>query len=369
MRGLTLVLLILLCTGGISDGASGVFFATYFRSGNAIAQESGTTVSAASVRRAIQGGVRFLRSQQREDGTWGDYVQYRGGLTSLAMHALLTSGESPDDPAIAEGLTAVRQIPLEYTYVVSLQLMVLSRVGDPADQARITECVRWLEQAQGNSGGWSYQEQPGEAFDLSNTQFAILGLYEAERCGIAVSPRTWQRVFTLLQSFQNQDGSWGYSSGSRHATGSMTCAGIGGVMMALDSAAIPNARVRGENIECCLDNPLGDETLAKGLRWIGRNFSASRNPGSGDTNRLYYLYGIERIGRLTGNRFFVREIPAAGGNEGDNGNVAATKYDWYREGCHAILTWKGDTSDHWNHLGGNGENHPVIATSYALLFL
>ena len=320
-------------------------------------------MSATAVRKAIQDGVRYLKQQQQEDGTWGDYAQFRGGVTSLAMHALLTAGEPIEDAKIAKGLAVVRQIPLEYTYVVGLQLMVLSRAGQPSDQARITECVRWLERAQGPTGGWSYQSGGG-AFDLSNTQFAVLGLYEAERYGVTVNLQTWQRVFALLQKFQNQDGSWGYSQGSRNATGSMTCAGIGGIMMALDSAATPNAQVRGEKIDCCLENPIGDDTLAKGLRWIGRNFSASQNPGSGNANRLYYLYGIERIGRLTGNRFFVGDALGVGGN-----NAAVAKYDWYREGCHTILTWKGNASDHWSHLTGSGEENPIIATSYALLFL
>ena len=322
-----------------------------------------TVVSAVAVRQAIQRGVTWLKSQQRDDGTWGDYNIYRGGLTSLAMHALLTCGEPINDPAIERGLHVVRLIPLDMTYVVSLKAMVLSRAGEPTDQMRITECVRWLEQAQCDDGGWSYTSAGG-GYDLSNTQFAVLGLYEAERYGVTVSPQTWQRLLKLLQTVQNNDGSWGYSGGG--GTGSMTCAGIGSMMMALDAANSTDARVRGDRIECCLDAPPGDDTVAKGMRWLGRNFTTSQNPGSGSGTRLYYLYGIERIGRLTGNRFFVGEAIAGGGARGGG---EAKKHDWYREGCHSLLTWKGSIADHWSNMGGMGEDHPLVATSLSLLFL
>lgn len=323
-----------------------------------LAQDTGdaapTRVSAAAVREAIHDGVAFLKSRQLADGTWGDYSQFRGGLTALVVHALLTCGEPIDDPVVERGLNAVRTIPLERTYVVSLQTLVLCRAGLAADRNRIAECVRWLESAQEKDGGWAYTESPNPGtFDLSNTQFAILALFEAQRYGVPVSADTWKTIYQRLQTFQNQDGSWGYSRGNRTGTGSMTCAGIGSMMMTLDSATGVDARVVGNQIQCCLDTPTADDVVEKGMLWIGRNFSASRNPGSDGVNRLYYLYGIERIGRLTCHRFF----------EG-NGQ----RYDWYREGCHSILGWRGDLQDHWSNMGGNEQNE-LIATSFALLFL
>ena len=318
------------------------------------ARASQSQVSAAAVRQAIHDGVAFLKSRQLADGTWGDYSQFRGGLTALVVHALLTCGEPIDDPVVERGLNAVRTIPLERTYVVSLQTLVLCRAGLPTDRNRIAECVRWLESAQAQDGGWAYTERPNPGtFDLSNTQFAILALFEAQRYGVSVSVDTWKTIYQRLQTFQNQDGSWGYSRGNRTGTGSMTCAGIGSMMMTLDSATGVDARVVGNQIQCCLNTPTADDVVEKGMQWIGRNFSASRNPGSGEANRLYYLYGIERIGRLTCHRFF----------EG-NGQ----RYDWYREGCDSILGWKGNLQDHWSNMGGNEQNE-LIATSFALLFL
>ena len=59
-----------------------------------------------------------------------------------------------------------------------------------------------------------------------------------------------------------------------------------------------------------------DEQLKDALDWMGRNFSANHNPSAQPavqkTYLFYYLYALERVGRLSGQRFL-----------GDS--------DWYRD--------------------------------------
>jgi hypothetical protein len=55
-------------------------------------------VTAAQVDEAIAGGVRFLKLEQRDDGTWEERALYAGGLTPLA---LLQSGCDVKDEAVA----------------------------------------------------------------------------------------------------------------------------------------------------------------------------------------------------------------------------------------------------------------------------
>ena len=81
-----------------------------------------------------------------------------------------------------------------------------------------------------------------------------------------------------------------------------------------------------------------------------RHFSVRVNPG--DDPRaflLYYLYGLERTGRLTNQRFIGR-------------------HDWYREGAEWLINEQEDLSGFWKGTG-LGENDPHIGTSLALLFL
>src|SRR5207244_2278115 len=62
----------------------------------------------------------------------------------------------------------------------------------------------------------------------------------------------------------------------------------------------------------------------------------------------YYLYGLERAGRLTGQRFF-------------------GQHDWYREGAEELVHDQDQLQGFW--VGQAFENSKVVATSFALLFL
>ena len=63
----------------------------------------------------------------------------------------------------------------------------------------------------------------------------------------------------------------------------------------------------------------------KGLFGSGNNFSVHKNPGPGSLGNwhLYYLYAVERVGRMTSHRFF---------NSRD-----FKRYDWYRMGAEQLV--------------------------------
>ena len=88
----------------------------------------------------------------------------------------------------------------------------------------------------------------------------------------------------------------------------------------------------------------------KGLNWLGGNFSVSRNPNyPGRMFLLYYLYGLERAGRLTARRFI-------------------GKSDWYREGSKFLIERQDKLSGFWSGTG-MAEDSRLVGTSFALLFL
>src|SRR5262249_39398927 len=61
------------------------------------------------VGRAIREGVRFLKTQQRPDGSWPEVdASAKSGTTSLATLALLEAGEDPDSWAIRRALQFLR---------------------------------------------------------------------------------------------------------------------------------------------------------------------------------------------------------------------------------------------------------------------
>ncbi len=115
--------------------------------------------------------------------------------------------------------------------------------------------------------------------------------------------------------------------GGRAGTGSMTCAGIASLVFADDRAEPSDARVVGDRIECCLARPVGDaDRIERAIQWLGHHYSVKRNPGSNEWV-LYYLYGLERVGRLTARRFI--PLPSRSGQ--------ASRADWYREGAEHLV--------------------------------
>jgi prenyltransferase/squalene oxidase-like repeat protein len=317
-------------------------------------------VTAAAVDESIRAGVKFLLDRQdKASGSWTEYPGEPGGLTALVTLALLNCGESKDDPRIAKALDYLERMPdPQQTYSTSLQIMAFCQADPAKYKLKIARLARWLEghqiRAAGNDGkgGWSYSASRDRA-DNSNTQFAMLALHEAERAGVKVDDQTWQLALNYWTQprMQHPNGGYGYEPG-HPPSGSMTCAAISSLIIAYDRLSMGEAKVENGRIQCC-GNQEEHAPLDNALRWMARHFSVDRNPTAGigplETGGsknwlLYYLYGMERVGRMSGRRFI-----------GD--------HDWYREGCEKLLKHQKDTLN--NSWVGDGiiEDNPLIATS------
>ncbi len=307
----------------------------------------------AEVQAAIDRAVRFLKLQQRRSGAWPSFLRW--DTTPLATLALLTAGVEPEDESVARALNFLRKQSYTRTYLVSLQTMVFCHATPQRDLNLIRRNAAWLAAHQITEGPkrgmWNYP--PGSG-DKSNTQFAMLALWEAERVlqrfGVPspVPEAVWHRARQFWQNSQLPDGSWSYLSGDQ-GTGSMTCAGIASLIIAADRLGSGAARVDGDTVRCCGEHQ-PDDHIQRGLRWLARNFSVHANPNApGGTWWLYYLYGLERVGRLTAQRRIGR-------------------HDWYREGAAVLLQNQDRLSGFWRGVGPEG-NHRVVSTSLALLFL
>jgi len=312
-------------------------------------------ITAEAVREAIDRGVAYLKRQQRADGSWPPYPGQTGGVTSLCTLALLNAGVQPDEEPIQRALNFLRRIPPERTYSVALQTMVFCRAQPEQNLLDINRNVKWLQEAQirreHGKGAWSYDIRGGSG-DNSNTQFALLALHEADRIGIPVSAQTWRLAKAHWEDWQNADGSWGYKK-SNPGTGSMTCAGICSLVIAADRVYGADAQVDGDRITCCQPSEADDSRVQRAMKWLGDNFSVSHNPGvPAQIWLMYYLYGVERVGRMTARRFI-------------------GEHDWYREGADGLVKMKGGPlTDHWSRADPTGiEQEERIATSFALLFL
>ncbi len=321
---------------------------------------------AARVREAIDKGKAFLR-RQASNGTW-DYRdkfsgrQYpTGGTVSLALLAMLTCGDKGDDrEAVEAGLKVLRGINAHprdgsETYVVSLQTMVYALNGDKNDLDAIKANAAWLLGARLSNGYWSYKYKSGGEGDASNTQYALLALHEAVRAGAVVDKKDLQSIQKFYLDEQRPDGSWSYDD-TEPPSMTMTTAGLCGLLITGMDLEDEHKQLNNDGVDPNCGLYKEKEPVARALKWIGDDFPADpktaeeagkRFSDAGLSVPYYGLYGIERAGRLSGERFI-------GG------------HDWYRVGCQCLVnSQRSDGS--WSALTFDGQE--IVATSFALLFL
>jgi hypothetical protein len=316
------------------------------------AAEPGREPLVKQVREAIDRGVQFLRDAEGGNGNWENIdptsAGHRGGWTSLALLALLNSGIKPDDPIIERGLRFLRDVEPRQTYVVSLQTMVFAEAGKTEDLQRIQRNVNWLINARVMDGnvfkGWTYGMGRTQFSDNSNTQYALLGLHAGHMAGAKIDRAVWEGIRDYYIRTQQVDHGWLYNP--IHQGGSsltMTTAGLCGLIIAGLELNVGREMLQpdGSALHCGIYEE--NKPLADALGWLGRHFRIEL-----PFNGYYSLYGIERAGRLTGQRFL-----------GD--------HDWYREGCQYLVRAQRNNGSWLESRGRDG--WPVISTSFALLFL
>jgi hypothetical protein len=301
-------------------------------------------VTAKQARRALDQGVRALKSRQLRDGTWPDWrghARTKGGVTCLATLALLQSGQPATTPSLATALAHVRRLENQAVYVVALKIMALAKADPGTYRVEIEDAARWLVDAQLDNGMWSYTASES-VFDHSNTQFALLGLHAAVQAGIDIPAHVWKRARHQLLRTQNRDGGWPYRR-EGPSYGSMTAAGAADLIILGSTVAIPQERGFRDGMAPGCGRYKGSRPLLRALDWLGRNFRADQNPHCRPVKAwlYYWLYTVERCGILSGRRTF-------------------GEHDWYREGTEFLVRDQNDD--------GSWGSSPVD-TAFAVLFL
>jgi hypothetical protein len=294
------------------------------------------------VRKAIERGIKFLRSKHNGDWENSGYPANPGGVTALAVLALLNAGVPVDNQMIQDGLKYLRDLPPNKTYVVSLQTMALALAKQPRDLEQIRTNVKWLLDGRIKVGeklkGWGYGQ--GGPPDNSNTQYALLGLHEGYMAGVKIDATTWEEILDFYKDTQHADGGWGYKT-DMGSSRTMATAGLCGLLIASNDMR----STRKECVPKTCGSYEEDRHIAKALDFVGQTMFPTGRIEWGD-HLYYYLYGLERAGRLSGRRFF-------GG------------HDWYRVGCRYLVKAQGDDGS-WQ---GGGIEPTMVSTCFALLFL
>ena len=343
-------------------------------------------VTPAHVDAAIEKAQKWFLAHQNSFGNWEEVQRPEhpkegegvtdlkshqwGGLTSLAVYALLASGMDKQQPKLKKGIDFLLTANITSTYGLGLSSQIVDYIPqkESADLvkrnvqlllagmyqppvATLRQPTSWRKDV-GFYHYWVGTDdivtkatfdknlnpktiggpQPKGGYDRSNSQYGVLGMWALAEAGGEVPTLYWQIVDAAWKRAQLRDGGWNYSSGDENpvATPSMTAAGVATLFITEDYTSDQDwgtckGGVKNENIE-------------RGLAWMDRNIT--RALGSG----LYTMYGIERIGTASGRKYF--------------GTV-----DWYKVGMdYLVRNQRPDGS--WG-----GQYNPIADTAFGLVFL
>lgn len=336
---------------------------------------AGVGLTAEQVNTAIDRGAAALWSQhaaemKKRGNVFGSNLGYDVLIALSLVHADYHK-KSPAFDAELRGMLS-RADPSDLgTYGAGCYIMLIEAYGDGYYMPKLRHALRCLVENQGVEGSWGYYTRvPDELLrdpaaervlqirgglplegegslgtplkritpytkdddgDNSTSQYALLGMWSATKAKAPVEPEQWTRALAAYRERQCKDGGWNYTTPS-YSYGSMTCAGVCAIALArhhLGEAA-----------------PAEDEAVERGLAWLANHFTVAKHPEGSDGHLYYYLYSLERVGRILDTEFI-------------------GPHEWYPIGAKWLIdNQKADGL--WG--GGNHENEPV-ATPFALMFL
>jgi hypothetical protein len=307
---------------------------------------------------AVQKALDYLRNAARGSGV---------GEVGLATLALIKAEVPLNDPGIVAGIKTIESrfqassyVPERTSgtdiYAAAVIILALANHDPSVHRAQIASVADFLIGRQNANGSWDYHGR--DQGDTSISQYAVLGLWEAENAGARVSPGVWDRAAAWYISTQSPEGSWTYHRDSPSGeTVSMSAAGVGSLLICQRQLAAYKQLVMAQNpylmpvmteaqkmryvVETKNDRIISAANA--GMSWISRNFSPTNSTVFGGSP-YYGLYGIERIGALAG-----------------RSNLGGV--DWYEVGGRFIVSSQ-QAGGNWSAAHGEVPN-----TAWAVLFL
>ena len=270
----------------------------------------------------------------------------RPGLVALVLLAAIHDGVAEEERRFTAALDKLTAAHPDECYDLALRLLVFEALPRTPERLKIAKAdLGMLLRHQTRQGGFHYRENSNH-WDLSNAQYAALGLRAAVAMGFDVDKRVWTDLAKAVRDLQDSYGGFGYAPGGGNGTAqsyaSMTAAGI--AALAICQQHLGEDSRAGKSLA---------KEIGRGWQWFTRNAGAI---GSPNERRCYYFhYGLERAAILC-----------------DVEKVGET--DWYAAGARMFVAAQM-AGGGWvsRQDGGMGVLSPAagdpVATSFAILFL
>jgi hypothetical protein len=205
------------------------------------------------VRVAVNNGLRFIESQQHDDGRFSTGGARNTHETSVALMAFMLQGHIPGQGkyglAMENGLDYLIAKGEEQDgflgsgtnsggmYEHGLAVLALSEAWGQSKNPKLRKVLRDAVdvtlRAQNDKGGWRYTPKPKDA-DLSMTAMHLVALNSAREAGIAVPQSTIDRAVKYVISCQNEEtGGFTYHPTGRRGAGAFPISAAGPLALIL----------------------------------------------------------------------------------------------------------------------------------------
>ena len=319
---------------------------------------------------AIREGTAWVKGAIDEQKSFlidkgGDERNYGSGRLALGLLALLHGHVPTDDAIVQKGFAELRKRRLEDSYSLAAALMAIAALHTPpGEAARLREgnllamptrvlperdhkvATKWLQQLLANidprgeaANVLRFNYTAGPRYDTSLQQYGLLGMWAAQTSGLDVPAGAFAAAarhlldvqakaqgplllrlnsYAQLRDANGTDAAptaterraqargFAYQEASEPPFGSMTSAGVSGLLLARAGMTL-----KGESDRSLTDRI--DEAIRDGHAWLADEFSVRVNPGfaeRADHHWYYWLYCLERscelasIARLNGRDWY-----------------------------------------------------------------
>ena len=259
--------------------------------------------------------------------------------TALALQTLFAAGHTTSHPAVQKGLEFLLTPDWNefavYQFAVIIPVLVATQ--DPTYRERAQFAVNQLVKKQlpisgsefadeRDNGGWGY----GYTADGAHMNMVIYALYAAKQWRLDIPADTWARAERWIRRNQTETGGWLYNLVDE---GSPWAIGVYGSMTATGLWALRACGVSAD-----------DPQVQKGIEWVKKYWTLTRNPGS-NSWLYYYLLSQQRF----------CDIPPT--------LDTFAGYDWYDE-ISQMMVAKQESDGRWR-----GSESDFLSTCFAVMSL